>query len=110
MEQVMNYIQSLNWADNWIIYIITGILLVFLATLVVKFIINKIKQLWIIALIVVVLTLITYMLFLVGAIELDVLTLVGLSEVSDAIQNFITTISDWFKNVFSLTVAFRFIK
>lgn len=110
MEQIMDYIQSLNWADNWIVYIITGILLIFLATLVIKFVINKVKQLWLLALIVVVLTLISYMLFLLGAIDIDVLSLVGLGDVSTSIQGFIDTVVEWFKGVFSLNAAVRFIK
>lgn len=110
MEQILDYITSLNWADNWISYLIAGGLIGFLGYLVIKLILNKIKQLFILALIVASFSLLTYVLFLAGITQFDVLTLVGLGEISQAIQGFFTGVQDWFKDVFNLGVAIKFIK
>lgn len=110
MQQFFEWIKMLDWAQNWLIYFIAIILASFLVVLVVKLLLNKIKQLFIMAMILTVLSLLSYMLFLAGIIEFDVLTLVGLGDISIAIQTFIENIISWFNDVFSIGTVVRFIK
>ena len=109
MNQIIDYITELNWADNWIVYIITSALILVLAYLILKFLILKVKQFGVLALIVLVLALISYALFTLGAIEFDILSIVGLTDVSDTIQSTVESLSEWVKNVFSLSAANRFV-
>lgn len=110
MIQILDYIKSLDWANNWFIYLITSALVLWLGILTIKLILNKlvylIKKTFIIALILLVLSLLSYMTFLLGFIEFDVLSMVGLNVVSESIQQFFDGLHEWFKNTFSLASVF----
>jgi hypothetical protein len=100
MSEIINYITSLDWSQNWIAYLITVGLTIVLGILVIKFIINKVKQFFLLALITFVASLISYALFLSGVVDFDALSLIGLDDLSQYIQDVIQSIIDWFSNVF----------
>ena len=110
MDQIINYISALDWANNWLMYIIASILILWIAILTVKLIINKliyiVKKTFILALILIVGSVLSYVLFLIGIINFDILTLIGLGNISILIQEFFTNLQEWFKNTFALTVNF----
>lgn len=110
MDQILEYIKTLDWANNWFIYIITSVLIVWFGALILKLILNKlgyvVKKLFIVSLILLVLSLLSYMMFLLGFIGFDILKVIGLGGVSESIQLFIENMSEWFKNIFSLGTVF----
>ncbi len=105
MNQVFEYIRSLDWANNWAIYILSSALIIWFSIFTFKLLINKLtylaKKLFFISVIAVILALLSYMFFLVGFIEFDVLSLVGLGGISTSIQEFLNGLHEWFKNIFS---------
>ena len=101
MNQIIDYITGLDWADNWMVYIVTGVLLIWLGILLLKYLVNKVKSFGILILIAIVLASISYMLFLAGVIDFDIISLIGFDAISDKIVSVIESISTWFKNVFS---------
>lgn len=110
MNQIFDYITSLDWANNWAIYLFTSALILWFGILTIKLILNKlvyvVKKAFIISLMLIVLSLISYMLFLMGFIDFDILSLVGFNEISLNIQEFINNLHEWFKNTFSLSATF----
>lgn len=100
MNEVIDYITSLDWSQNWIAYLITVSLTILLGILVIKFLINKVKQLFLLALITLVVSILSYSLFLAGVIEFDVLSLIGFGDLSQSIQDVIDSIINWFIEVF----------
>jgi len=101
MNQIIDYITELNWADNWMIYIVTGVLLFWLGILLLKYLVNKVKSFGILILIALVLGSLSYMAFLAGFIDFDIVSFIGFEAISDKIVSVIETIGTWFKNVFS---------
>lgn len=100
MNNVTDYITSLDWSQNWIAYLVTIALTIVLGILVFKFIINKVKQFFLLALISLVASIISYTLFLSGVIDFDVLSLIGSGDLSQSIQDVINSIINWFIEVF----------
>lgn len=106
MSGIIDYITSLDWANNWLTYIFTVILVSWLGILTIKLIFNKltylIKKGFYLILILIVATIVSYALFLVGVIDFDILSLVGLSSISNSIQSFFENLHNWFKDTFAL--------
>lgn len=103
MNNIIEYITSLNWADNWLVYAIAAFLIVVLAILVIKFIINKIKQFWLLFVMAIIAAILSYLIHLTGAIEFDIIDLIGFPDVSVAIEDGVKAIVDWFADVFALS-------
>lgn len=110
MSQIIEYLKALDWVNNWFVYIITSALILWLGILTIKLSFNKltyvVKKLLILSLILLVASLLSYVLFLIGLIQFDVLSLVGFGDISEAIQNFVSNLHEWFKNTFSLRSVF----
>jgi CHASE2 domain-containing sensor protein len=100
MNEVIDYITSLDWSQNWIAYLITVALTIVLGILVIKFLINKVKQFFLLALIALVASIMSYTLFLAGVIDFDILSLIGSGDISQSIQDVLDSIIEWFSNVF----------
>ena len=115
MSGIMDYITSLDWANNWLTYIFTVILVSWLGILTIKLVFNKlaylIKKGFYLILIMIVATIVSYVLFLAGVIDFDILSLVGLGGISDSIQSFFENLHSWFKETFALGVkVVKFLK
>jgi len=106
MSQIFEYIKSLDWASNWVLYTFTSIMIVWLSLLTIKLLFNKltylVKKIIIISLMLLIGSILSYMLFLIGIIEFDILSLIGLSQASNSIQDFIIGIQEWFRNIFAI--------
>ena len=114
MSQIFEYFKSLDWANNWAIYIITSALILWFGILTIKLVFNKltyvIKKLLIISILAVIASILSYMFFLMGFIQFDVLSLIGFGEISEGIQQFLNNLHEWFTNTFSLGfINFRFL-
>ena len=106
MDQIFDFITSLDWANNWLTYILASLLIFWFVIITLKYIFNKfiyvIKKVFYLSLLIIIGSLISYTLFLSGVIEFDILSLVGLNDVSNSIVEFFKSISDWFKATFLL--------
>jgi hypothetical protein len=104
MNQISDFVTSLNWADNWLSYLLTATLVVWLTIFTIRLILNKIvyvvKRIFYLGLIAVIGSLLSYALFLAGIIELDLLSLIGFSDLSNSIVQFFESISGWFRDTF----------
>lgn len=104
MNQISDFVTSLNWADNWLSYLLTATLVVWLTIFTIRLILNKIvyvvKRIFYLGLIAVIGSLLSYALFLAGIIELDLLSLIGFSDLSNSIVEFFESISNWFGDTF----------
>lgn len=104
MNQISDFVTSLNWADNWLSYLLTATLVVWLTIFTIRLILNKIvyvvKRIFYLGLIAVIGSLLSYALFLAGIIELDLLSLIGFNDLSNSIVEFFESISNWFGDTF----------
>lgn len=100
-----DFIKQLDWATYWYMYIIMAFLAVMLGILVIKLLIGKLRQLLIFTLIILVITLLLYSGFLIGFVKFDILSVIGLSNVSISIQNGIEAVVNWFKNLFNIATV-----
>lgn len=104
MNQITDFITSLDWANNWLTYILAATLIVWLGIITLKLIFNKIvfviKRLYYLGLLIIIGSLVSYALFLAGIIEFDLLSLIGFSNVSNSVVEFIESVSNWFKDTF----------
>lgn len=106
MNQIIDYLTSLDWASNWALYILTATLIVWFAVLTIKLIIAKlvylIKKTFFIGVLSIIAFVILYLAFLMGFISFDILTFIGFGEISTSIKEFLTNFQEWFINTFSL--------
>jgi hypothetical protein len=104
MNQITDFITSLDWASNWLTYILAATLIVWLGIITLKLIFNKIvyviKRLYYLGLLIIIGSLVSYALFLAGIIEFDLLSLIGFSNVSNSVVEFVESVSNWFKDTF----------
>lgn len=108
MSGIIDYITSLDWANNWLTYLLSMILVVWLGIITIKLIFNKltylIKKGFYLILILIIATFVSYALFLAGVIDFDILSLIGFSDVSNSIRTFLENLHNWFKDTFALGV------
>ena len=104
MNQISDFVTSLNWADNWLSYLLVATLVVWLTIFTIKLVLNKlvyiVKRIYYLAVIAVIGSLLSYALFLAGIIEFDIISLIGFSDLSNSIVEFFESISLWFKDTF----------